>query len=110
MSFVSATPFQAAVAHALVYERDWQKAMVEELAECRDILVDGLREAGYQVHETQGTYYLVADVSSSGMDGVEFCTKLPRHTGLLPSRLLPLPITPNHGATKSVSRSVSALR
>ncbi|OFT52313.1 aminotransferase [Corynebacterium sp. HMSC06D04] len=82
MSFVSATPFQAAVAHALVYERDWQKAMVEELAECRDILVAGLSKAGYQVHETQGTYYLVADVSSSGMDGVEFCTKLPETHGV----------------------------
>lgn len=41
-TFVSATPFQPAVAHALRHEQEWLDGMVSELAECRSILVEGL--------------------------------------------------------------------
>lgn len=79
ISFVGATPFQAAVAHALREESEWVEDMVEGLSECRDILVEGLERAGYRVHDTRGTYYVVADV---GEDAVEFCKRLPVEKGV----------------------------
>ncbi|MDO5032730.1 aminotransferase class I/II-fold pyridoxal phosphate-dependent enzyme [Corynebacterium sp.] len=86
MTFVSTTPLQPAVAHALNEESEWLDAMVDELAQCRDIVGEGLRAAGYRVHDTRGTYYVVADVSSSGLDGTQFCMRLPesKHVAAIP--------------------------
>ncbi|WP_308606838.1 aminotransferase class I/II-fold pyridoxal phosphate-dependent enzyme [uncultured Corynebacterium sp.] len=81
-TFVSTTPFQPAVAHALRNERQWLDAMVSELAECRTILVDGLEQLGFHVHDTGGTYYVVADVSSTGLNGIDFCMQLPETKGV----------------------------
>ncbi|OFL76545.1 aminotransferase class I/II-fold pyridoxal phosphate-dependent enzyme [Corynebacterium sp. HMSC077B05] len=79
MSFVSTTPFQPAVAHALTHEQQWQTNMVTGLEECRDILAEGLASLGYEVFATPGTYYLVADVHE---DAIEFCTRLPAERGV----------------------------
>ena len=79
MSFVSTTPFQPAVAHALTHEQQWQTDMVTGLKECRDILAEGLASLGYEVFDTPGTYYLVADVHE---DAIEFCTRLPAERGV----------------------------
>ena len=81
-TFVSTTPFQPAVAHALHYERDWLTGMVSELEECRTILVEGLTQLGFHIHDTGGTYYVVADVSTTGMSGVDFCMQLPETKGV----------------------------
>lgn len=81
-TFVSTTPFQPAVAHALRYEQEWLDGMVSELAECRTILVEGLEQLGFHVHDTGGTYYVVADVSSTGMSGIDFCMQLPVTKGV----------------------------
>lgn len=81
-TFVSTTPFQPAVAHALRYEKEWLEGMVAELEACRSILVAGLVELGFHVHDTGGTYYVVADVSSTGMTGVDFCMQLPETKGV----------------------------
>lgn len=81
-TFVSTTPFQPAVAHALRYEQEWLDGMVSELAECRGILVEGLEQLGFHVHDTGGTYYVVADISPTGMTGVDFCMQLPATKGV----------------------------
>ena len=81
MSYVGATPFQPAVAHALNHEQEWLRGMVAELATGRDILVAGLQEAGLQVHGTSGTYFVVADIGESG-DGLQFCLDLPERIGV----------------------------
>lgn len=81
-TFVSTTPFQPAVAHALRYEQEWLGGMVSELAECRGILVEGLKQLGFHVHDTGGTYYVVADVSSTGLNGIDFCMQLPAAKGV----------------------------
>ncbi|OFS38640.1 aminotransferase class I/II-fold pyridoxal phosphate-dependent enzyme [Corynebacterium sp. HMSC069E04] len=81
-TFVSTTPFQPAVAHALRYEQEWLDDMVAELAECRRILVEGLKQLGFHVHDTGGTYYVVADVSSTGLSGIDFCMQLPETKGV----------------------------
>lgn len=81
-TFVSTTPFQPAVAHALRYEQEWLDGMVDELAECRGILVEGLKQLGFHVHDTGGTYYVVADISSTGLNGIDFCMQLPETKGV----------------------------
>ena len=81
-TFVSTTPFQPAVAHALRYEQEWLDGMVSELAECRSILVEGLKQLGFHVHDTGGTYYVVADISSTGLNGIDFCMQLPETKGV----------------------------
>lgn len=81
-TFVSTTPFQPAVAHALRYEQEWLNGMVAELEACRSILVEGLEQLGFHVHDTGGTYYVVADVSSTGLTGIDFCMQLPTTKGV----------------------------
>lgn len=83
MSYVGATPFQPAVAHALNAESVWLSDMVSGLAAGRDLLVAGLREAGLRVHDTHGTYFVMADIADLGeSDGVEFCLGLPERIGV----------------------------
>lgn len=83
MTFVGATPFQPAVAHALNEESEWLSGMVAELSAGRDLLVDGLRSAGLEVHDTRGTYFVVADIAPLGEnDGVSFCLDLPERIGV----------------------------
>lgn len=79
MSFVGATPFQPAVAHALNHEAEWVTDMVAGLARNRDVLSAALRAAGYDVFDSCGTYYVVADVHE---DAASFCTRLPAEAGV----------------------------
>nr|WP_269093177.1 aminotransferase class I/II-fold pyridoxal phosphate-dependent enzyme [Corynebacterium accolens] len=72
----------AVVAHALRCEQEWLDGMVSELAECRSILVEGLKQLGFHVHDTGGTYYVVADLSPTGMNGIDFCMQLPETKGV----------------------------
>lgn len=83
MSYVGATPFQPAVAHALNQEGEWLTAMVDGLDECRELLANGLQDAGFDVYETHGTYFIVVDIASMGYSsGVDFCMDLPELAGV----------------------------
>ncbi|AKK03025.1 pyridoxal phosphate-dependent aminotransferase [Corynebacterium epidermidicanis] len=94
MTFVGATPFQPAVAHALRNEQEWLRDMVAGLDRKRALLSDGLRAAGMRVHDTAGTYYIVADIAPLGLaDGVEFCMNLPKNIGVA---AIPLQVFTDH--------------
>jgi len=83
MSYVGVTPVQPAIAHALVHESAWLADMVAGLATNRDLLGAALRDAGFGVHATAGTYFTVADIAPLGYtDGVEFCLDLPEKAGV----------------------------
>lgn len=83
MSYVGATPFQPAVAHALNNEQQWLEDMVQDLDECRTKLAKGLADAGFKVYDTYGTYFIVADIAALGFeDGVDFCMQLPEIAGV----------------------------
>lgn len=83
MTYVGATPFQPAVAHAIHNERAWLRRMVDSLAVGKNILADGLRNAGLKVYDTAGTYFIVADVSPLGFDdGTNYCMGLPELQGV----------------------------
>ena len=83
MTYVGPTPFQPAVAHAINNERAWLRRMVENLSVAKDILAEGLRNAGLTVFDTAGTYFIVADVSPLGFnDGTDYCMGLPELQGV----------------------------
>lgn len=68
MTFVGASPFQPAVAYALDNEQEWVTSMVGELQRKRDFLATSLQKAGFHVHDTAGTYYIVAEVDRPGVE------------------------------------------
>src|SRR5690606_29494067 len=82
LTYVSGAPFQPAVAEALA-DRDgrageYVRGLAASLAARRDLLCDGLRDAGFDVRVPQGTYFVVADGARLGHpDGAELCRRLP---------------------------------
>jgi N-succinyldiaminopimelate aminotransferase len=83
LTYVSGAPFQPAIAAALALPDAFYRDLARDLARKRDLLVDGLRGAGFTVHPPRGTYFVVADVAPLGFDdGAAFCWRLPELVGV----------------------------
>ncbi|SFS46352.1 pyridoxal phosphate-dependent aminotransferase [Saccharopolyspora flava] len=83
MTFVGGAPFQPAVAHALRHELPWVENLRSDLQRKRDRLAEGLGEAGFDVLDSEGTYFICTDVRPLGYtDGAEFCRSLPERVGV----------------------------
>lgn len=83
LTFVNAGPFQPAVALGLGLGDDFYTGLAADLRAKRDLLVDGLRAAGFAVSVPRGTYFVVADAAPLGFaDGVELCQRLPELVGV----------------------------
>lgn len=86
LTYVSGAPFQPAVAAALT-DPDalaWVDTLVASLAERRDLLAGGLRDAGFGVVRPDGTYFVLADAAPLGYDdGVALCRDLPGLAGVV---------------------------
>ncbi len=87
LTYVGATPFQPAVAHALSNEQQWINQLNSSLQLKRDYLAEVLTESGFKVYPTAGTYYIVTDISqvekSLGTHGaLEFCKVLTTDIGV----------------------------
>src|SRR5439155_72184 len=79
-----ATPFQHAAAVALSLPASYYEDLAASLAERRDLLSQGLRDAGLVTFASQGTYFVTTDAASVGAtDGVEFCLGLPERVGVV---------------------------
>ncbi|MHC0432458.1 pyridoxal phosphate-dependent aminotransferase [Streptomyces sp. O3] len=84
LTFVSAGPFQYAVAEALRLPDDYFTGLREELRAKRDILAYGLASAGFEVFRPQGTYFITTDISPFGeKDAYAFCRALPERCGVV---------------------------
>ncbi len=84
LTFVGSGPFQPAVAVGLGLGDDVYADLAASLQARRDLLVDGLRDAGLEVSVPAGTYYVVADAAPLGArDGLAFCRELPRLAGVV---------------------------
>ncbi len=68
LTFTGATPLQHAVAHALEHETSWLEKLAPDLQAKRDLLTDALRDTGFTVHPSEGTYFVVADARGLGFD------------------------------------------
>ncbi|GGC73306.1 putative aminotransferase [Hoyosella rhizosphaerae] len=83
MSFVSGAPLQPAIAVALRNELPWVRAMRDDLNIKRDILRTALSNAGFKVHASQGTYFVIADATPLSLgDATKLCRRMPEEIGV----------------------------
>ena len=84
LTYVSAGPFQYAVAEALALPDSYFSAFREDMLAKRDLLAEGLAEAGFGVFRTAGTYFITTDIRPLGeTDGFTFCRALPERAGVV---------------------------
>ena len=83
LSYVGGAPFQPAVALALNTEDAWVADLRTTMQARRDRLTNGLRDVGFEVHDSFGTYFLCADPRPLGYhDSTTFCAELPHRAGV----------------------------
>ncbi|MFC5666116.1 pyridoxal phosphate-dependent aminotransferase [Kitasatospora misakiensis] len=84
LTYVSAGPFQYAVAEALRLPDSYFDGFRADLLHKRDLLTDGLAAAGFRVFRPAGTYFITTDITPLGeKDGIEFCRSLPERCGVV---------------------------
>ncbi|MFD5462988.1 pyridoxal phosphate-dependent aminotransferase [Kitasatospora sp. NPDC127059] len=84
LTYVSAGPFQYAVAEALRLPDSYFDTLRTDLRRKRDLLLDGLTAAGFRAFTPEGTYFVTTDITPLGeKDGIEFCRALPERCGVV---------------------------
>ncbi|ASW53591.1 pyridoxal phosphate-dependent aminotransferase [Plantactinospora sp. KBS50] len=84
LTFAGGAPLQPAVAVALGLPDGYFADFLAGQLDRRDRLVDGLREAGFDVLRPDGTYFVTAGIGPlGGRDGIEFCRELPARCGVV---------------------------
>ncbi|MEU2602445.1 pyridoxal phosphate-dependent aminotransferase [Streptomyces hirsutus] len=84
LTYVSAGPFQYAIAEALRLPDAYFDTFRTDLRRKRDLLGDGLRSAGFEVYQPQGTYFITTDIAPLGeKDAYAFCRALPERCGVV---------------------------
>ncbi len=74
---------QDAMAHALDLPDGYYRDLLQDYTRKRDFLSGSLRELGFDAYPTQGTYYVLADISPLGFeDDLAFCRMLPEQAGV----------------------------
>jgi len=80
-------PSQYAAIKALSGEEDYSKNMVKIFTERRNVLYDGLSKIEkFSVKAPEATFYMMVDISKTGMDSIDFCYALLRgaHVAAVP--------------------------
>ncbi len=84
LTYVSAGPFQYAVAEALALPDSYFDGLRAGLTAKRELLTAGLEAAGFGVFRPAGTYFVTTDIRPLGeRDGVAFCRELPERAGVV---------------------------
>ncbi|MFE6408618.1 pyridoxal phosphate-dependent aminotransferase [Streptomyces sp. NPDC057837] len=84
LTYVSAGPFQYAVAEALSLPESYFTDFRDDLLDKRNLLAAGLEEAGFRVFRPSGTYFVTTDIRPLGeSDGFAFCRALPERAGVV---------------------------
>ncbi|MFE7191291.1 pyridoxal phosphate-dependent aminotransferase [Kitasatospora sp. NPDC057541] len=84
LTYVSAGPFQYAVAEALNLPDGYFEDLRADLRHKRDLLAAGLTAAGFRVFRPEGTYFITTDITPLGeKDGIAFCRTLPERCGVV---------------------------
>jgi N-succinyldiaminopimelate aminotransferase len=86
VTFATATPFQSAGAAALAMDDEYFQALAQSYQARRDFLLGVLREVGLKVSVPSGTYFIMADFTPLGIEGVSddvgFCRWLIENLGV----------------------------
>nr|WP_234439209.1 MULTISPECIES: pyridoxal phosphate-dependent aminotransferase [Streptomyces] len=84
LTYVSAGPFQYAIAEALRLPAAYFGSLRADLQAKRDLLSEGLAQAGFEVYRPAGTYFVTTDIRPLGAtDGFDFCRSLPERAGVV---------------------------
>lgn len=89
LTYVSAGPFQYAIAEALALPDSYFADFRADMLAKRDLLATGLAEAGFKVFRPAGTYFVTTDIRPLGAvlseagDGFAFCRALPERAGVV---------------------------
>ena len=84
MTFTTAPNLQKAVAYGLGKDESYFRALGQDMQAKRDRLANGLAEIGFDVMDSQGTYFLTTDYRPLGFSGddIEFCKYLTAKAGV----------------------------
>ncbi|WTT01792.1 pyridoxal phosphate-dependent aminotransferase [Streptomyces sp. NBC_00090] len=84
LTYVSSGPFQYAIAEALRLPAAYFASLRADLQAKRDLLSEGLAQAGFEVYRPAGTYFVTTDICPLGSDdGFAFCRALPERAGVV---------------------------
>lgn len=84
LTYVSAGPLQPAIATGLRLPDSYFHDLAADLLTKRDRLSAGLAEAGFEVYEPKGTYFVLTDIRPLGeTDGLGFCRSLPERCSVV---------------------------
>lgn len=84
LTYSSGAPFQRAIAHGLNHEEGFHEKLREELSAKRSLLSDGLSSLGFEVFPSQGTYFVMTDVSPLGFESaLDFCRASAESVGVV---------------------------
>jgi len=83
LTFCNGTPFQHAMAQALVMPDAYFRDFTQGYRAKRDRLCEGLAAVGFDVLVPAGTYFVCVDIRPLGFDDDHrFCRALPEHVGV----------------------------
>ena len=78
-------PLQQAAAAGMAFGLEYYNAMAQEYRARRDVIVEGLTEAGFAFSVPEGAYYIMADFSAlSDLDDTKFSRWLATEIGVAP--------------------------
>ena len=81
---MNGSPFQPAIAAGLRLPDEFFRGIADDMRRKKDALGAGLRAAGFEVFEPQGSYFTVADAAPLGAtDAAAFCRELPERAGVV---------------------------
>jgi N-succinyldiaminopimelate aminotransferase len=84
LSYVNGAPFQPAIALGLDLPDTFYAGTAATLQHKRDLLIDGLRAAGFGVSRPAGSYFVIADAAPLGHPDAEaLCRRLPELAGVV---------------------------
>jgi N-succinyldiaminopimelate aminotransferase len=84
LSYVNGAPFQPAIALGLDLPDTFYARTAATLQHKRDLLIDGLRAAGFGVSRPAGSYFVIADAAPLGHPDAEaLCRRLPELAGVV---------------------------
>ncbi len=83
LTYTSGTPFQGAVAQGLALPDEFFASIAGTLRKKRDLLGEGLRAAGFDVFEPEGTFFTMVDAAPLGIeDATDLARRLPALIGV----------------------------
>jgi N-succinyldiaminopimelate aminotransferase len=105
LTYVNGAPFQPAIAAGLALPDGFYTQLAADLQARRDLLVEGLRAAGFGVRVPEGSYFVVADAAPLGFeDGADLCRRLPELAGVVAVPLSAFCTPENGGQYRSLLR------